>query len=253
MVNISWRAVQMAATITIRLVGAQTDGRDVRFSEFISQLEAIKNALKETEQFVHGQDRHVIDYKVIDLKHASPSELELEPIMPQGYNPAYADRVLKSFTTELRTIRERKRLILAPDMGRLSAYGEIGPRKHGLIQEVDIGLRRVPVQRDVAIDQKFKSNLKHILGPDEMVYGSISGRLEWLNLHGTRKFRLYPSVGPKRVTGSFREDIREQVRAGVDRFVTVFGVLRYKEWEQFPHGVIAEKIEVHEPDATLPT
>ena len=77
----------MAATITIRLVGAQTDGRDVRFSEFISQLEAIKTALKETEQFVHGQDRHVIDYKVIDMKHASPSEWSLSPLCHKGITP----------------------------------------------------------------------------------------------------------------------------------------------------------------------
>jgi hypothetical protein len=243
----------MAATITVRLVGAESDNRDVRFSEFITQLDAIKTALKETETFITGAERHVLDYKIVNLTHQSPSELELEPILPPGFNPLYADRILKGFTTELRRIRQQSKLIGRPDMGRLSAYREIGPKKKSHLAEVDIGLRHVTVQREARIDKQFKENLKHILGPDERMYGSISGRLEYVNMHSVRKFRLYPTIGPKRVNATFSEDIREQVRAGVDRYVTVFGELKYKTWDQFPYEVNAKKIDVHEADKDLPT
>src|SRR5437762_2102207 len=119
----------MAATITIQIVGAELDNRNVRFSELITQLEAVKVALKETEVCLIGGEQRIIplDYRVVDLRHSSPSTLELEPIVENG-NRDYANRVLKGFTTELRRIRAHQRLIAKPEIHRLIAYKEIGPR-----------------------------------------------------------------------------------------------------------------------------
>jgi hypothetical protein len=246
----------MAATITIQLVGAASDNGDVRFSELITQLEAIKVALRETEVSLLGSRQRAIDYRVIDVRHNSPSTLELEPII-ENIEPEEALRVMKGFTTELRTIRQKSRLITKPEIHRLEAYREIGPHENGKLEEVRIALReknfKSEAETKATVDKKFKDNLQNILGPDEYTFGAISGRLEYVNLHNTRKFKLYPIVGPRWIRGTFREDLRTEIRAGVDRNVTIFGRLRFKNWDQQPYAVDAQKVDVHEEDNDLPS
>jgi hypothetical protein len=243
----------MSSRLTIQLIGSDADGNDVRFSELITQLEAIKAALKETESCIHdGSIERPLDYRVVDLKHSSPATFVLEPIL-DNRTAGYTNRVLKGFTTELRRIREQRRLIAQPEMSRLAAYRGIGRRPKSHIREVRIALQEGHATREAKIDQKFKENLKDILGPDIIANGAVSGKLEYLNLHNVRKFRLYPNVGPKRINGTFREDKRAAVRSGMDQYVTVFGKLKYKTWDDFPYEVQAEDIQVHEPDEKLPT
>jgi hypothetical protein len=249
----------MAATITIQIVGAESDSRDVRFSELITQLEAVKIALKETEIGLRDGAKTfaALDYRVIDLTHSSPSQFELEPITERG-NRDYANRVLKTFTTELRRIRNHSKLVGRPEINRLIAYDEIGPRKKSRIHEVRITLRERNVNRPIApreatVDKKFKEKLEIILGPDEITYGAISGRLEYVNVHRKRNFRLYPLIGPRWIRGRFTEDLLPEVRKGLDRHVTVFGKLLFKSWDKHPYAIVAQNIDVHESDSELPT
>jgi hypothetical protein len=249
----------MADTITIQIVGAESDSRDVRFSELITQLEAVKVALKETEVCIRdGAHKFTpLDYRVIDLTHSSPSQFELQPIADKG-NRDYANRVLKTFTTELRRIRSRSRLIARPDINRLIAYDEIGPREKSHVDTVRIALREKkratrPVTREATVDKKFKQNLENILGPDEITYGAVSGRLEYVNVHNRRTFRLYPLVGPRWIRGRFTVDLLPEIRKGLDRHVTVFGKLQFKSWDKHPYAMVAHSVDVHEPDNELPT
>ncbi len=243
----------MSSLLTIQLIGADSDGNDVRFSELITQLEAVKTALGESESCLsQGNVENPLDYRVVDLRHSSPATLVLQPIV-ENRTSQYTDRVLKAFTFELRRIRERQKLIQQPEMGRLTAYKGIGKKPQSHIREVRIGLQEGATVRQAIIDEKFKDNLKVILGPDIIAHGAVSGRLEYLNLHNTRKFRLYPIIGPKRVNGTFREEQRGVIRNGMDQYVTVLGKLKYKTWDDFPYEVHAEEIQIHEPDEKLPT
>jgi hypothetical protein len=248
----------MAATITVQIVGAESDNRDVRFSELITQLEAVKIALKETEVCLRdGQKFNPLDYRVIDLTHSSPSQFELQPITEKG-NRDYANRVLKTFTTELRRIRSHSRLVARPEINRLIAYEEIGSREKNHVDVVRIALREkhaarpVTVVREATVDKKFKQNLDDILGPDEITYGAISGRLEYVNVHNTRTFRLYPLIGPRWIRGTFNGELLPEIRKALDRHVTIFGKLKFKSWDKHPYAIGAEKIDVHEPDDELP-
>jgi hypothetical protein len=247
----------MAATITIQIIGAESDSRDVRFSELITQFDAVKGALKETEISIRGERKFdPLDYRVIDLKHSSPSKIELEPITEHG-NRDYANRVLKTFTTELRRIRAHSRLVARPEINRLIAYDEIGPREKSHVAEVRIALgeRNVlrPKRREATVDKKFKQKLETILGSDEITYGAITGRLEYVNVHNARNFRLYPLLGPRWIRGRFTEDLLPEIRKGLDRQVTIFGKLQFKSWDKHPYALLAQKIDVHELDSELPT
>jgi hypothetical protein len=232
--------------ITIQFVGAQDDKGNVRLADFIDQLRIIKNALFERERLVANVEHSQIEYKVVDLHH-SETTVVLEAIPLNGAS-AYVDKVVVGFSDELRSIRREGKIVDEPDVDRLEAYGRIGERRDNLIAKVRIAVGRKPV----TIDRTFKDNIEKILGPDEFVEGSVSGMLETVNFHNTNRFTLYPSVGPARVAGRFDESLRSKVKEGIGSFVTVIGKLKYKQWASFPHGVVAEDIDVHEPDSVLP-
>lgn len=236
--------------ITIELVGSAFDKQNVRLNDFIEQLRNIKEALIENELAISGAHKATVDYKVVDLRHNSPATIVLEPVSLNGLMPAHllAD-VPQSFTNELRQIRDKKKLVREPDLSRLEAYRRIGAKEKSRIKKVKITYDR----KAVTIDEKFQENLNEIVGPDELVEGSISGTLEALNFHNTNKFTLYPQLGPKKIAGMFPQELRPRVKEAIDNFVTIYGKLRYKAWSSHPHGIIANTIDIHEPDSELPS
>jgi hypothetical protein len=135
-----------------------------------------------------------------------------------------------------------------PNLVALESYRDLtGPlQKH--ISDVSISIGN----RTINIDSKFKQKVDKIIGPDQKSFGSVSGKLEALNLHRTNQFSIYPSAGATKVTGSFPVEKRETVKAGIDRFVTVHGILRYKMWSPFPHAIDADDIDVHPQESDLP-
>jgi hypothetical protein len=114
---------------------------------------------------------------------------------------------------------------------------------------------KISVDRKVVIiDEAFKSNVARIVGPDELSEGSVAGMLDAVNFHETNRFTLYPLIGPRRINGTFEKtELRERIKEAIGNFVTVFGRLKFKAWSQFPHGVIGEDIDIHQPDSELPT
>jgi len=239
----------MASRITIQLVGSTPDKEDVRLNDFIEQLRGVKKSLAENERLASNGGEPVLDYKIVDLRHSSPSTVVLEPVYSAGPLPEYTPRVLRDFSEELRAIRSEGRLKREPDFDRLEAYQHLGYHPEGLIQKVRIIVDR----KSVTIDQKFRTRLQDIIGPDEIIEGSISGMLEAVNFHNTNRFTIWPPIGPRKVSGVFPAPLRQDIKQAIGNFVTVTGKLKYKSWSPFPHGVVAQQIDIHQPDTSLPT
>jgi hypothetical protein len=240
----------MPKRITIQLVGSASDKEDVRINDLLDQLSAIRRALRETDMMLSGKAEPTLDYKVVDLRHSSPATISLEPIPIAEVPPKYAESVSAEFSAELRLIKREGKLLAEPELQRLTAYEHIGTAKNNLIQKVRITVDR----KVVTIDEAFKRNIEKIMGPDELSDGSVAGMLEAVNFHNTNRFTLYPTLGPRKVNGTFENmELRGRVKQAIGSFVTVFGRLKFKAWSQFPHGIIAEDIDIHEPDSELPT
>jgi len=80
-----------------------------------------------------------------------------------------------------------------------------------------------------------------------LTYGSISGTIEAINLHDrNRRFWIYPTIGPSRVIGKFRSRDRKLFASAIDKYVTVYGRLRYKTWDMHPYAIFADEIHVHD-------
>lgn len=244
------RGPSVARRITIQFVGAEDKHGDVRLADFIDQLRTIRTALHERERMVSHSDQPQIEYKIVDLHHSNATVV-LEAVPLNGALDgarSYVDKVVNGFSEELRTIKREGKIVDEPDIDRLQAYSRIGERRDNLIATIRVTVGR----KAVTIDRKFKENVSKILGPDELIDGSVSGMLEAINIHNTNRFTLYPTIGPKKIAGTFDNSLRAQVKQGIGSFVTIAGKLRYKQWSSFPHGVIAEEIDVHEPNSELP-
>jgi hypothetical protein len=242
----------MSRRLTIQIVGSAEDKKNVRLTDFIEQLNNVKKALAETELAVSGKSSSTIEYRIVDLRHNSPATVVIEPIA--YYPDGKRDRnrttaVIESFAKELKTIKKKGETAIEPELNRLAAIRNIGVKQNSRVEEVKITVGR----NVVTIDEDFRQKLDAIVGPDEFAHGSVSGMLDVVNLHDGNRFQLYPSIGARKVSGTFPGEIRPVVKNAIGCFVTVTGRLRYKAWSPYPHGINAESIDIHEPDNELPS
>lgn len=221
---------------------------DLRLDDFLEELEAFKVALRETERLLSGHDPSLY-FRIKRLQKQSPAVIELEAVSAADDDrsrPSFASHIVRNLTSNLRVIGtgHRPRKI---DVGTLSAYeGLTKPlEKHGL--EVVVRSSRDSVK----INREFREAIQSVMGEDESSYGSISGRIEGMTTHSRNTFRLYPVVGPLRIIGFFTARNRNKFAAGMDKYVTVWGKIKYKTWAKFPYEVLADDIEIH--DGTYPS
>jgi hypothetical protein len=240
---------KMAKRFTIRLVGSLKDGGDLRLLDFIAQLDAFSEALKQKERLLSGGSAQHVYYKIVDLSHNSPFSVTIEAAARRN-SPVTPGAVVREFVSDLRNIR-RKKPPQRADLPMLEAYRDLAAPINRQLQRVEIVEAKNKV---VPIDTSFVEQVDKMIGPDSFSFGSISGRLERVNLHNTFRFEIYPTVGPSRVICVPKSaDLREKVKRSLDSYVTVFGRLRYKEWDDYPHTIDARDIDMHEPDSELTT
>jgi hypothetical protein len=230
-----------AESLTIELL---PEADDLRLDDLLEELEALKGALRETERLVTGQEPSLF-FRVLHLQKNSPAVIELQAVsnaIDERAEPRFASYVVRNLTANLRVIGNRKRLPGRIDVPTLDAYLEMTEplERHGL----EVVIRSGP--NSVRLDRTFRKAIETVMGEDEISYGSVTGRIEGMNTHSRRSFRLYPAIGPYRVLGFFKKRDREKFSRGMDKYVTVWGMVKYKTWDKFPYAIDADDIEVHE-------
>ncbi len=107
-ISISLGVFMARKRITIRLVASDKEGGAIRLSDFINQLEAFLKALKETEHSLSGQDTSFVNYRVVDLSHASPYTVVIEG-ESRKESPVKADKVFTTFVSPSKDRTRRNR------------------------------------------------------------------------------------------------------------------------------------------------
>lgn len=253
-----------ARRIHLRTLGSTEDKGHVRLTEFIRQLELVRNALKQTEREMTGDEGRVY-WRIVDLSHDSPATVVLEEVVPklslkerrerQRLTPAERKAterppIIDEFINVMRGIR----LNAAVPEGRRSLAVLESYRELSSVTDKHIASFQIEAKsKTVKIDDRFRKNIDAIIGPDEIMEGSLNGVVEAINLHNTLRFNLYPVVGPKKVTGAFPEHLKRKVIEAIDRYVRVEGTLRYKSWAPFPHAIDVTDIHVLPAEDDLPT
>jgi len=236
--------------ITIQLEGSKDDNGHVRLNELIQQLQFVRSALKQTERLVTRKDENLLYYKVVDLSHDSPVTVVLEATpIKEEIKKGIATRTVNNFFRNLNWIQKRSQVPYRVDLPALEAYRDLG----SLLDKNVTNIKIINSHRVFDINESFTEKVVDIIGPDEIIEGSMSGMLEWLNLHNTNTFHIYPEVGPKKLNCNFHKELRPFVISAIDRHVRVYGELRYKKREKFPYAVNVKEIEILPDDSELPT
>jgi hypothetical protein len=106
----------------------------------------------------------------------------------------------------------------------------------------------------VEVEQSLESEIDTIVGPDEIVQGSVAGTLELINIHArVNTFRIYPIIGASKVDCHFRSDQLNNAIAGINHYVNVTGALRYKRRDKFPYAINDAEVEVYPEEQELPS
>lgn len=247
----------MARRVTIQIKGDTSNNESLRIIDFIFQLDAIRSALSHIENEIAEPGSPHMDYNLVDLRHSSPATVvvELTP-HPEGQDISalVADRFI-----------ERVKLIMSGklpedyDSSTLEVFKNIGPREtrgstkkppKKYFSELSIKTDSVFVD----IEKSLAPEIDKIVGPDEIVHGSIAGTLELINIHAhANTFRIYPVVGPKKVDCIFKDDQLGNAIAGINKFVNVTGELRYKRRDKFPYAVNDAMIDIYPDEKDLPS
>jgi hypothetical protein len=234
--------------IIIQLEGSTEDHGHLRLNELIKQLELVASALKHTEQTVTGKDERRVYYRVVDLSHNSPVTCVLEAVPIREESSELSKRVVNNFIKNLRQINTKGRVPSRVDSIALESYKELGAMLDKNISSIKISNSSV----DVTVDKSFNSKVESIIGPDEISNGSLTGNLEWINLHNANTFNIYPVVGAKKVKCHFPREMKETVISAIDKYVRVYGELRYKSRDNFPYAMNVEDLEILPDDNDLP-
>lgn len=236
--------------IIIQLEGSDGDNGHLRLNELIKQLELVASALKHTEQTVTGREERLVYYRVIDLSHNSPVTCVLEAVpIKKEIKSEIATRVVSNFLRNLRQINTKGKVPSRVDTTALESYKELGALLNKNVSKVKISNSNL----DINIDRNFHTRVEEIIGPDEVSKGSLTGSLEWINLHNQNTFNIYPEVGAKKVKCFFSRELKETVISAIDRYVRVYGDLRYKSRDSFPYALNVDDLEILPDESELPT
>lgn len=226
----------MSGRITIKIAGDRADKDRPRLQDLIEQLEALRKTLAFAERSVAADQRGPIYYRVVALSQKSPATLSVEPVaLNVERDPT--NIIIHRFSKRLSQIKTG-RVPSDVSVEELEAYQELAPNPERHVREVKITVKAPAILKDVAsytMTEDYNQRIANIIGPDEITWGTVTGRLEIVNLHKANHFFLYPEIGPERVTCEFDRTIREDVRQALDHYVHVYGKLHYKRRAQFTH------------------
>jgi hypothetical protein len=238
------------ASITVELEGDQAAGGDLQLGQFIEELTAIRNALRQTERTVLLREENTVRYRVTNLTHSSPAKVT---ITVSSRDPVYAaipKRITRRFASSLALVRRGHRYAERLDLRTLETFKAIASpaTKHKI---------RVTVMTDekraVQLDQVFERSVVRLIAGDERERDELVGRIERVDIHNKNSFDIYPVVGPERVRCSAPKRLQSDILASVGSYVSVEGIALYRKDARFPYAMRVENLHRRKPDSELPS
>ncbi|MDQ2731802.1 MAG: hypothetical protein M3Y56_09105 [Armatimonadota bacterium] len=228
--------------LTLHISGKDDDHGDVRFDDFIRQLEIFKHALVETERGLFEDS--TVYYRVVDLRHSSPAAIELEAV---GGN---ADAVAFGFFDAVQNIQQFGQAPQHLKYDTLAAYSRLSELFDRSVSALSVSYG----DQSIPLNKSIRENVESILGPDQFEMGEFAGLLHQISLHGGKKvFTIYPTWGGPKLRCVIPDELRKKSVEAVDRYVTAQGLLKYKQMYEHPYEMDVHDIDIHPDEADLPT
>ncbi len=236
--------------ISVMLRGLDKDNGDVKFDDFIIQLDLIKKALNETQKIY--SKKLFAYFKVVELRHKSPAFITLEAV-PQNINDKdKTDNVIKKFFRSIDDISNN----IHPEgftYDTFKAYQNITSLKEKK-RITEIVLARN--EESTTYLENFTRKIENIMGNDEYEVGSYTGMLEMINIHSNQNvFYIYPTSNLPKLKCIFIKEQKQDVISSIDSYVTVIGKKKIKPNVTGSHSYEMKLIKIikHPPEDDLPT
>lgn len=235
--------------ITLALDGLPSEDGYIRAGDFLRELQLLTSALNKTDRDICGTGGPFSYYRIVNLSLASPATVVLEAL-PRDPDTDMRSEVISKFFSVLSCIQHGEFL---PESVSHSLLQDLS----GMASPVGKSIGSVRVSRDgtvIHFNPKLQKTIELLLAPEEIYPGAIRGMLEAINLHREANvFRIYPDVGPAKITCHFAIELQEQAVKAINHFVEVRGILKYKVRAQYPHEIQVDSIEAFPPEHELPS
>ncbi len=212
--------------------------------DFLSELGNIKKTLDSLNEDLHPNGTGQLSYEIVKLRKESPTYVEILPrtkgnkinglidnfyeglkFIPQGKIP-------KDYSTN--TIKAYSQIGLSTTRNELIFYGSNKKNK-------------------LKIKESFDKYINEIEQPRIFTeHGSISGKLDALNFHGTKKIlTIYPNYAPA-VNCIIDENFLSVIEKAIQKKVTITGKIKRKINEKYPFEIFVENIKIHKSSEEIP-
>ncbi|OQY70295.1 MAG: hypothetical protein B6D44_16095 [Ignavibacteriales bacterium UTCHB2] len=212
--------------------------------DFISELENIKKVLDSLNKDLHPEKAPQLSYEIVKIRKNSPTYVELLPTLQDKSTNGLVD----CFYSGLKAIPKGK----VPDkfsINTVQAYSQIG--KSTIRNEIIFfeNGRKDKIKIKNSFEKYVNEIYKQTYYTEQ---GSISGKLDTMNLHGTKKtITIYPNYAPA-INCLVNDNLLHIVEKAVLKKVTVSGKIKTKINEKYPFEIIVDSIRIHKPKNEIP-
>lgn len=234
--------------LTLKIEGLASEERYIRVSDFIQEVGVFIGTIRRIDLINSSTKQPTFYYRIVDLNYSSPATVIMEAL-PIDPNIDMRENTIKYFFSILGDIAQGKSdiridYVLLENIKRLVT--PIGQK---------IGNTTIITSKNtIILTKEFNTKVDLIMAPEDLFIGAIRGMLEYINIHGDKNvFRIYPDIGPSRVTCNFPQEFKEEAIRSIGKFVEVFGTLKYKAVADYPHEIDVQAIEAFPPEDELPS
>ena len=228
---------------------ANAPDENLTLEDFSKQVTDFCAALNGIDQHISARNKSTVLYRVVDLKHSSPSEITLEAI---GLEDSLEDNSSKVFPNFVKVVERLNAGKGYQDLPRhfLEPVYRIAKSVSGSIKEIRIS----GAATTVFVTDRIAVLLSEFLEKEKVTVGSIRGVIDIINVHkGANSFRIYPIIGPSFINCCFPNELKEKAKAAIERYVRVSGKLHYRMGCDHPYQIDVDEIEIMPDESSLPT
>ncbi len=232
-------------SIKLIIEGRVEDDKHVLLPAFVDKLDALKKVLNQIDAIQSG--KQVSNYRIVNLSHSSPATVVIQAV-PQE-DGVDASATVNGVIDTINKITDGK-IPDNVDFSLLSKLKDLGKGVGTSISSLSLSAGNITAY----IGKEFNAQVEMALSEEDVCFGSVEGVLEAINIHDNNNtFNIYPLVGASKVHCHFPPGLHDDAINGVDRKVSVDGVLTYRRGEVYPSSVEVKSIEVYPVEKDLPT
>lgn len=231
--------------ITLKMEGTENEEGFVTLSDFMDRLSALKESLDAVDRAITDERRTTLYYRIVDVSKNSPLSIVIEPVKKRACSQrdsrAQIQNTHHQFFDTLATIKRGEIPAAHFNSPQIEALQRLVGNRDGKFSSLEIKNNTSVI----TVDKQLEDAVTNLSNLKEYSQGSVEGRLETINLHGkTKRFIVYPFTGPTKVSCEIPKRLIESAKLALDKRVIVRGKKHYHPFDDFPHFIEADEIEI---------